>query len=226
MRPALLIALAALAFTTVGKCFSQQTPQSDQREAEAVVIKLYKQIVFRKPLGLPRRRELEAIRRLLSQELIERMRVATECEKDYFRQYPISDPNDPNALILKAPFAWGEAGLFSGGNEQADPSWFALNRAVRQKDGSYEVHVNLKWWAELDKFPRPRGPQYDWTWEVVVFVIREGDHDAVDDVFYPKVYPDNAGPRYPTVEDIRLSQLLNVGCKDGRWVGYPSQKSP
>lgn len=221
MRAALVIASAALACTTVGKCFSQQTPRSGQRDAEAVVIKLYKQTVFRKPLGLPKRRDLEVIRRLLSQDLIERMRVATECEKDYFRQYPDPDPKDPNALILKPPFAWMETGLFSGGNEQAEPSWFGLRRTVRQKNGSYEVHVNLKQWDELHKYPRPRGPQYDLTWEVVVFVIQEGDRYAVNDVYYPKVYPDNVGPHYPTVEDIRLSRLLSVGCKDGRWVGFP-----
>jgi hypothetical protein len=81
-------------------------------------MKLYKQIVFRKPLRLPQRRELEAIRRSLSQDLIERMGVASEGEKDCFRQYPNPD--------LKPPFAWMETGLFSGGNEQANPSWFGV----------------------------------------------------------------------------------------------------
>jgi len=78
-----------------------------------VVIKLYKQIVFRKPLGLPRRRELEAIRPFLSQDLIERIRAAKECEKDYFRTYPYA-PDHP----LKPPFDWMETGLFSGGTSK------------------------------------------------------------------------------------------------------------
>ena len=190
---------------------------------EAVVTKLYKQIVLRKPVGLPRRKELEAIRRLLSQDLVERIGVAGECENDYFRQYPNPDPKDPNALILKPPFAWMETGLFSGGNEQADPSWFSVRRAVRQKDSSYEVRVKLKEWDEFDKYPRPRGPQYDWTWEMLVFVIRDGDHYAVNDVFYPEVHADHSEPRYPTVEEIRLSQLLSVGCKDGKWIGYKDE---
>lgn len=53
MRSALLIASLALAFTTSEKMFSQQTPQSSQQAAEAVVIKLYQQVVSRKPLGIP-----------------------------------------------------------------------------------------------------------------------------------------------------------------------------
>jgi hypothetical protein len=113
MRRALLIASVALAFTTVGQCFSQQTAQSSQQEAEAVVIRLYKQVVSRKPLGIPRGKDRKAIWPLLSRDLIQRMRVAKECEKDYFRQYP-----DPN---LKPAFGWLEFGLFSGANEQAAP---------------------------------------------------------------------------------------------------------
>jgi hypothetical protein len=81
--------------------------------------------------------------------------------------------------------------------------------------------VKLKEWDEFRKYSRPRGPEYDWTWEVVVFVIQDGNRYAVNDVFYPEVHCDHSEPRYPTVEDIRLSQLLSIGCKDGKWVGYP-----
>src|SRR5690242_16045510 len=112
MRPALMIASAALAFTAAGQCFSQQTAATDQQEVKAVVTKLYRQIVLRKPIGLPRGKALEVIRRYLSRNLIERIRVTAECEKDFDRQYPY----DPN-LRLKPPFAWLEAGLFSGDNE-------------------------------------------------------------------------------------------------------------
>src|SRR5689334_25398919 len=102
MRLALLIASAALAVISVARCFSQQTVQSSQQKAEAVVIKLYKQVVSRKPDGIPWRKDRKAIWPMLSQELIERLRVASECEKDYFRQYPVPDlKKDPNAYILK-----------------------------------------------------------------------------------------------------------------------------
>ena len=172
-----------------------------------MAIKLYRQIVFRKPIGIPLAKDRKAIWPFLSQDLIERMQVAKECEKDYFRQY--SDPN------LKPEFDWLEFGLFSGGNEQADPSLFGVRRSVRQKDGSYEVRAKLTYWSEFDKYRRPRGPKYDWKWEVVVFVIREGNHYAVNDVLYSKVSPEDA--------ELRLSQLLGAGCKDGKWVGYPDK---
>src|ERR1051325_8091280 len=217
MRPALMIASVALVFTTAAQCFSRETMPTSKQEVESVVIKLYKQIVLRKPLGIPEGKKFEAIRSYLSRNLIERITVAKECEEDYFRQYPVPDlKKDPNAHILKPPFAWMETGLFSGGNEQADPAWFGLRRTVRQKDGSYEVHVRLKWWGESDKYHRPRGRQYDWIWEVVVFVVRDGNQYVVNDVYYPEIHSDHSEPHYPAVEDVRLSQLLSSGCKDGK----------
>jgi hypothetical protein len=218
MRTALLIASAALAFTTAARCFSQQTVPTGKQEVQSVVIKLYKQIVLRKPLGLPGGKKFEAIQPFLSRDLTERIIVTGDCEKDYFRQYPY-DPNRP----MKPPFAWMETGLFSGGNERADPFWFGVRRVTRQKDGSYKVYVKLKEWEEFDKYPRPRGPQYDDTWEVAVFVVQDGNHYVVNDVYYPKVYADDSVPHYPTVEDLRLSELLSIGCKDGKWVGYPDK---
>jgi hypothetical protein len=218
MKSASLIVFLVLA-STVGKCFSQQTAQSNRQEVEAVVTKLYKQIIFRKPDGLMRKKDFDAIQPFLSEDLIKRIRVAGECEKDYFRQYPYN-PAEP----MKPPFAWMETGLFSGSNEQALPSWFRVHHAVKQKDGSYQVRVTLKEWDDFNKYPQPRGPEYDWTWEMMVFVIRDGDHYVVNDVFYPEIHSDHDEPRYPTVEETRLSQLLAIGCKDGKWVGYPDQE--
>jgi len=125
---------------------------------------------------------------------------------------------------MKALFAWSETGLFSGGNEQALPSRFGVRRVAMQKDGSYEVRVKLTYWDEFDKYPQPRGPKHDWNWEVVVFVVRDGDHYTVNDVFYPEIHPDHSEPHYPTVEDTRLSKLLDDGCKDGKWIGYPDNE--
>src|SRR5450755_1101560 len=128
MRPAPLVVSIALAFITAASCFSQQAAQSGEREAEAVVVRLYKQVVFRKPLGVSwKKADRKAIWPLLSHNLIEHIKVAEECEKDYDRQH-----HDPN---LKAPFAWLENGLFSGGNEQAEPSRFGV-RTVKQEDAS------------------------------------------------------------------------------------------
>ena len=40
-------AFIVLAFTTVGKCFSQETSQSGERQAEAVAMESYNQVVLR-----------------------------------------------------------------------------------------------------------------------------------------------------------------------------------
>lgn len=78
MRSALFIASLALALTTSEKMFSQQMPQKSQQEAEAVVIRLYQQVVSRKPLGIPSGKDRKAIWPLLSRDLSERMTVAEE----------------------------------------------------------------------------------------------------------------------------------------------------
>ena len=57
----------------------------------------------------------------------------------------------------------------------------------------------------------------------MVLVIRDGSHDAVNDVYYPRVSADDVGPHYPTVKEIRLSQLRSIGCKDRRKVGWLSR---
>jgi hypothetical protein len=206
MKLASLFASLAFGLISVGKCFPQQVAQNTERGAEAAVIRLYKQVVFRKPLGILRKKaDRQAILPVLSRDLVERIRVAKECERDYFRQY--ADPN------IKPAFDWLEFGLFSGGNEQALPSRVALLRSVKQKDGSYQVRVKLTYWGEFDKYPsRPSDPAHVWNWEVTAVVVRDGGHFAVNDVLYSKD-TDETG--------LRLSQLLNHGCKDGKWVGYP-----
>ena len=83
------------------------------------------------------------------------------------------------------------------------------------------MYVKLKTWDEFDKYPRPRGSPYVDTWEVTVFVVRDGNHYSVNDISYPQVYADHSIPHYPAIEETRLSQLLDSGCKDGKWVGYP-----
>ena len=203
MKPVLLFASIAFGFMAIAKCFPQQPAQPSQRDAEAVVIKLYKQIVLRKPIGIPQKADRQAIWPLLSRDLIKRLDLARECEKDYFRQY--SDPN------LKPEFDWLEMGLFSGGNEQALPSRVAVRRTVKQKDGSYQVGMKLTYKETFETYDRPPDPKDTFNWNVIAFVIWDGNRFAVNDVLYARDYPDEA--------ELRLSQLLSHGCKDGKWVG-------
>jgi hypothetical protein len=197
MRAALLIVSLALPFTTVGECFSQEPPQSSQQAAKAVVIKLYRQVVRRKPIGIPREKDRRTIWPLLSQDLIERMRVAKECEKDFFRQYP-----DPT---LKPGFGWLEFGLFSGGDELAGPSLYSVRRAVRQNAGSFQVEVQLTYKDTFAPVPKDT-----FKWDVIAFVTWDGHRFAIDDILYSKDYPEDP--------EFRLSQLLSQQCKDGKFV--------
>jgi hypothetical protein len=89
-----------------------------------------------------------------------------------------------------------------------------VRHTLKLKDGSYQVRVKLIYWSDFDKYRRPRGPKYDWNWEVVVFVIRDGTHYAVNDVLYSKE-SDEA--------ELRLSQLLSRECKDGKLVMIPDK---
>lgn len=136
------------------------------------------------------------------------MSVAKDCERDYFRQHP-----DPES---KPQFDWLEFGLFSGAWENALPSRMGVLRSVRQKDGSYQVRVKLTYWGEFDKYPsRPSDASDVSSWEIVVFVIREGKRFAIDDIQYSKETEETG---------LRLSQLLSRGCKDRTWIGNPDEQ--
>jgi hypothetical protein len=215
MKPVLLFASIAFGFMAVAKCFPQQPAQPSQRDAEAVVIKLYKQIVLRKPIGIPQKADRQAIWPLLSRDLIKRLDLARECEKDYFLQYPepklkpeFDQYPEPK---LKPEFDWLEMGLFSGGNEQALPSRVAVRRTMKQKDGSYQVGVKLTYKETFETYGRPPDPKDTFNWDVIAFAIWDGNRFAVNDVLYTKDRPNEA--------ELRLSQLLSHGCKDGKWVG-------
>ena len=188
----------------IGQSFAQQSAHSLRpQDAEAVVTKLYKQVVHRKPIGIPRKVDREAIWPFLSGELIESLDTAQKCEQDYFRQY--SDPS------LKPSFDWLEMGLFSGGNEEALPSRMAVRRTLKQKDGSYQVEVKLTYKETFETYGRPPDPKNAFNWDVIAFVIWDMNKFAVNDVLYAKEHSDEA--------ELRLSQLLRHGCKDGKWIG-------
>jgi len=168
-----------------------------------VVVELYKQIVVRKPIGIPPKTANRTIWRLLSRDLTECINTALACAKDWNRQYP--------DLNLKPEFDWLEFGLFSGGNEHALPSRFRVRRTVKQKDGSYQVQVKLTYKETFETYGRPPDPKNTFDWDIIAFVIWDGYGFAVNDVSYAKDQPHEAG--------LRLSQLLSHGCKGGKWVG-------
>jgi hypothetical protein len=111
---------------------------------------------------------------------------------------------------LKAPFAWGELGLFSGGDEKASPGSFRIERTEAEADGSFRVDVELM-------YKPSDGPG---VWHVRAIVVRKDGHLAVDDVIFLK----NKDSNSQAPGESRLSELLSQGCTGPHWVGYSNQR--
>jgi hypothetical protein len=131
-----------------------------------VVRSLYGEVVARHPIGMPEGADMKILAPYLSKAPLHRIDIAVACAADYDRQYP-----DPN---LKPPFAWLEAGLFSGDDEQASPPGFDIERTQSEKDGYFRVCVRLTWGS-------PKRPRI---WHVAAIVLWENGHFVVDDVIY------------------------------------------
>ena len=194
----LLRSILLLQFATtlaLGRATPQEKPASLPDQPEALVQSLYTEVVARHPIGIPRDADMKIFAPYLSKALLHRIDVAHACAADYDRQYP-----DPN---LKPPFAWLEAGLFSGDDEQAEPRSFQIERTQSEADGSFRVYVRLTWGTP---------PEKPLIWRVAAVVVQEDGHFVLDDVVYLK--DENRQV------DGRLSEYLSAGCDGAHWVGY------
>ena len=171
----------------LGQLVQPNEPPKVSVQHEAVVRNLYHEVVARHPNGVPRGADMNALTPYLSKGLIRRLDSAQACEDDYYRRR--QDPKE------KPQMKWFEVGLFSGGNEKALPVAFYVEGSHPEKDGSFRVHVRLRYGGSLN-------------WHVAVIVVRENGHFVVDDVVFLK-------DETLDVES-RLSQLLAVGCDGPR----------
>ena|SRR5579859_3851883 len=119
------------------------------RRPEDVVRQLYRQIVERQPLGIPRGSDKRAIWPLLSRRLVQELETARACEADGIRQTDQEEarlrrehPDQAKMISLKPP-TWDENGLFSGGNEEGVPATAIITKVAPQTDGSFYVYVKL-----------------------------------------------------------------------------------
>jgi hypothetical protein len=170
--------------------------------SDSVVRALYKQVVARRPLGIPKGEDKAAIWPHLSKGLIHRLETAQACEDSYFQQHKGEDG--------KPGFDWLEVNLFSGGNEQAIPSCAVVERTAAQKNGSLRVYVRLRYKESFETYGRPPNPANTFQWRVAASVITEGGKFVVDDVLFLK---DDS-----TQIESRLSDSF-PGCDGSRWVG-------
>ncbi len=199
--PSLLHGIFVCQLTTtfaLGQLVPQSKPLGVPGEPATVVRSLYQVVVARHPIGLPWGADREAIAPYLSRALIRRLDTTLACQDDYLRQH--QNPNE------KPQFDWFELGLFSGGNERGSPGGFHVESVVPEKDGSFRVHVRLKY-SEPDSMPY---------WYVDVIVTRKNKDFLVDDVVFPKDDWD---------DESRLSQTLTLGCDGSRWVGYVEERN-
>jgi hypothetical protein len=169
---------------------------------DAVVQELYKQVVARRPLGIPKGADKEAIWPFLSKGLIQRLDTAQACENDYCRQDTEKDS--------KPGFGWLESDLFSGENEKAIPSEAVVERTKRLKDGSFHVYLRLTYRGSYNTYGRSPDPANTFKWRLAAKVISEGGRFVVDDVLLLK--------HGSTKIESRLSDSFS-GCDGSRWVG-------
>jgi len=186
---------AALAF---GQAAYQNKQHNFARESAVLVRNLYDEVIVRRPLGIPNDADMKVFAPYLSKSLLHRIDLSLACESDWERQHP-----DPH---LKSEIGWQELGLFSGDNEQAYPREFHIEDGESEQNGAYRVNVKLMG-------ENPPGL----SWRIVVIVVREGGHLAVNDV----LYLDDDGVRHANA---RLSRRLSIGCNGRRWIGYGKRR--
>jgi hypothetical protein len=195
----LLLLLPVVSTLAIGQAVPEGS-QTPPNQPEVLVRSLYTEVVARHPIGIPRGANMKIFAPYLSRSLQHKIDVAVTCAADYDRQYP-----DPN---LKPPFAWLEAGLFSGDDGQAEPRAFKIERSQSENDGSTRVYVTLTWGAP---------PEKPLTWSVAAIVVTEDNRFVLSDVIYLKDQNRES--------EARLSEYLSAGCDGTHWIGYRNKES-
>ena len=186
--------LPLIAVLVWGRAVAQDKPSASPNRSDALVGRLYEQVVARHPLGVP---DARIFAPYLSKALLHRFDLANACLRDWLQQNP-----DPN---LKPPSGLIEDGLFSGSSERADPTAFHVEIPEFVKYGSSRVYVRLTWEDPANK---------PFNWYVAAVVVSENGRPVVDDVLYLK---DKKGD----VES-SLSRDLSAMCNGAHWIGdYP-----
>ncbi len=192
-----------------------QTSQKQLAEhpPDAVVRRLYHEVVLRRPIGLPRGEDKKILWTFLSNRLISKFDTAQACEDDYYRLH--TDKN------IKPEIEWLEAGLFSGANEMGIPAAAVVERTEPAGPRTYRVYVRLTYRDTVDTYyDRPPDPHNTFHWRVSAIVTLEDGRYVVDDILFFK----DEKKVVPKMVETRLSRLLTMGCDGSRWVGYGEQR--
>ena len=162
---------------------------------------LYRQVIARIPLGIPKGPDKAAFDASLSKGLIRRLDAAQACENDYLRKHAGRQKQKPS-------YGWLETGLFSGSNEKAIPSDANVERQEKEKDGSIRVYVRLAYKESFGTYGRPSNSANNFNWIIVAaVVVLQDDRPVVDDVLF---FADDSTKIYS-----RLSEQFR-GCEGSR----------
>jgi hypothetical protein len=181
--------LALIAAAMGGQAAAKSAPAP-----EALVERLYRQVVARHPLGVPHGADMEVFAPYLSKRLLHRFDLSNRCFADWRRRYP-----DPD---LKPDIGMFEDGVFSGETEKAEPTSFRVLHTRVGKRGASRVYVRLAWDSP---------PEKTWIWYVAAVVVRENGRPVVDDIVFLK---NKSG----AIES-RLSQRVLSRCDGARYTG-------
>ena len=195
-----VLLLQLLVPSVLAQYAQQGQPTGLPKQPKALVQNLYQQVVDRHPIGIPKGEDMKTFALYLSQALLHKIDLANACGADWYRQNP-----DPH---LKPAIGWLELGFFSGGDEQATPNSFVVEKMQSQQDGTVRVYVKLTY-----EEPRER----PWVWHVAAIVLHENGRYVVDDVIYLKERGERA--------EARLSAALSQGCDGSRWVGLGNRQN-
>jgi hypothetical protein len=162
-----------------------QTTTSIQRP-EKLVRSLYHEVVVRAPSGLLDGSNMRVFAPYLSKSLLRKIEVARGCEQDWLRQN--------QGKMVKAPFYWSEAGIFSGPNERTSPGDFHIESTHAEKNGVFRFVVSFNY----------RPIDGSGSWRVTILVVREDGRFVVDEVIFPKDEVRDV--------DLTLSESLSEEC--------------
>ena len=206
-RLRIVILLQLLVSTSFCQSALPNTQPPDQ--PEAFVRNLYQQVLAHHPYGNLNGKDRKIFAPYLSQKLTQHFALSKACANDWFRKN--------KGRMVKAPFAWAEAGPFSGGDERTAPNAFDIEKTEPEADGSSRVFVRLKWWETTDENADKyhNTPNRPFVWHVATIVVRENGRSVMDDVIYLK------DKEYE--HEYQLSEILSQGCRGPRWVGDLNQ---
>jgi len=200
LRSMILLSLAST--MALGQSSASAHTSASPDRPEALIQRLYQQVLARPSVGIPYGTNLKIYAPYLSSALLQRMDVATACGRDFYRQHP-EDPKLPE----KPPFAWLELGTFTGGDDEDEFHTFHIERTQPENDGSIQINMRLTWGIP---------PEKPWFSYVAPVIRRRNGRYVVDDVIYLKAAEGDA--------DWRLTQALSSGCNGRHWVGYHDVK--